>query len=270
MINGVLRPIRTVLALSRPTITDGRDLRQFIVRTSTACVVLALFFDVFSQLVFFETWGVAARSWLITIVVGTAISVPVLSLIGQAYLELYSLSHDLETQSRTDPLTGLLNRRAVFEGEAEASDVLALVIADIDRFKRINDAHGHLVGDEVIVSVAGVLSRTLGDVGRVARIGGEEFAVLASGADAQALVRRVEEFRYCVAAVPVISKIGAVSVTVSAGIAIRTEGQRFDALYAEADRALFLAKAAGRNRVVLANEVPVSEAVLTHRSQNAT
>jgi diguanylate cyclase (GGDEF)-like protein len=256
MLSGVTRPLATIIGLSSTRIGDERDLRNYVARTTAACVSLALLFDVLNQLVFFETWAVAVRSWLITIAVAIAIAVPVLALIARAHLELDRKNAELDLLSRTDPLTGLLNRRALLDCGAEPAEVLALVIVDIDRFKRVNDRHGHLVGDEVIRTVANIITRTLGDIGRVGRLGGEEFALLTSEDNGAQLAARVELLRDQIAVTPIVSGDQSVFVTISAGLAIRGSNQTFEQLYAAADRALYMAKAAGRNRIVLASELP--------------
>ena len=241
---------------ARANIRSDKDLRRYVFRTSLVCVAVALVVDVLSQLVFFQSWEVAFRSWAITIVVAVGIAVPVLSIIARAYLELYRAKAAVDELSRTDPLTGLLNRRALFEEEAGAPAIIALVIIDIDRFKRINDRHGHLIGDEVIRMVAHILERTLGDLGKVGRLGGEEFAVLASAGKEVQLVERLERFRAQVAETAMVCSGERVYVTISAGFATRAAGQSFDELYAAADRALYAAKAAGRNRVLAAEDAP--------------
>jgi diguanylate cyclase (GGDEF)-like protein len=126
---------------------------------------------------------------------------------------------------------------------------LALVIVDIDRFKRVNDTHGHLAGDAVIRGVGQMMAAELGVFGRVARMGGEEFALLSSGASPETLVAKLIAFRERVESTPILIGGAAVRVTISAGIALRGAGETFDQLFSEADRALYLAKATGRNRV---------------------
>jgi diguanylate cyclase len=159
----------------------------------------------------------------------------------------------------TDPLTGLLNRRG-FEAQMQriSRGSLAgctLMMADIDHFKAINDAHGHLLGDKVIVAVASVLRGCIGERGPIARIGGEEFAVLlpktssAGGAELAERIRAaVESGRIRRAATE--ESIG--NVTVSLGLASAGDNEPFEAMIARADRALYLSKSAGRNRVTVA------------------
>lgn len=161
-----------------------------------------------------------------------------------------ALRDQLEVNAGTDPLTGLLNRRA-FDPELDellgggADDrPLCLVMFDLDHFKRFNDARGHLVGDEALRRLAAVLRRQAGPEDPIARFGGEEFTVAMPGADvprALAFTQRVAE---------ALERAGDPDwhLTVSAGIAQALPGDRGLALVARADAALYDAKRAGRNR----------------------
>jgi diguanylate cyclase len=161
------------------------------------------------------------------------------------------------SEASTDVLTGLANRRALetaFEVMAsyETDDGHCLLLADIDRFKSVNDIHGHLVGDKVIKHVGEVLQSSVKGRDTVARYGGEEFAVLLpdtpfSGAMAVAenIRRQVERARL----VKSQSREPIGTVTVSVGVARYCPGEPFEALAARADAALYRAKQAGRNRV---------------------
>ncbi len=170
--------------------------------------------------------------------------------VGQAVYELALSRAEFERLSRTDSLSGLLNRRAFLEAIETAVSPAALAIFDVDRFKTINDTLGHVAGDEVIVAVAGRLA-ALG-CGRhiVARIGGEEFAVLVCGLSPDETLAYVEDARSLIEAQPVACGAGPIAVTVSAGVAYCAPGRDFDDLFSHADRALYLAKVSGRNRVV--------------------
>lgn len=171
--------------------------------------------------------------------------------ISHAHLELYRAKLAVELLSRTDPLTGLLNRRALLEtAEGPALQVMALVIADIDRFKGVNDTYGHLAGDEVIKMVGHSMEAQLGSFGRVGRIGGEEFALVSSTPATDELISALWDFRDRIADTPIVVGTASARVTISIGVASRKDGESFIDLFAEADRALYLAKASGRNRVV--------------------
>jgi diguanylate cyclase (GGDEF)-like protein len=163
---------------------------------------------------------------------------------------------DLERVASTDGLTGLANR-STFEDVAGrlmdrtriAGGALTLVMFDIDHFKALNDREGHAAGDAALTGFAELLSRASRPTDLVARIGGEEFVAVMPGleaAGAQAFARRVGE------------RAGAGSrLTVSAGVAVYEGGDSdVHALLSDADRALYAAKAAGRDRVVLAERIP--------------
>lgn len=158
----------------------------------------------------------------------------------------------------SDHLTGVSNRRAFYEAaESElqhwlrAPRSLSLVLIDADHFKRINDAHGHAVGDAVLRHLAAGLKAAFREVDVVARLGGEEFVVLLPGANldaAEGLARRV-----CreIASRPVEVEGSLIRYTISAGVATMEAGiEEVDALVKRADAAMYAAKHSGRNRVV--------------------
>jgi diguanylate cyclase len=167
----------------------------------------------------------------------------------------------------TDPLTGLLNRRG-FDQQMQriGHGSLAgctLLIVDIDHFKAINDAHGHLLGDKVIVAVANVLRGCIGERGAIARIGGEEFAVLLSHTSSAGGVELAERIRSSVEhgkirRADTDESIG--NVTVSLGLATCGDNEQFEAMIARADRAMYQSKTAGRNRVTVAERAPSAAA----------
>jgi diguanylate cyclase (GGDEF)-like protein len=152
----------------------------------------------------------------------------------------------------TDELTGLPNRRAFRQlltrlvNEGARGRNFALVIADIDHFKTINDTYGHQIGDEVLVAVADRLATRVRRSDFVGRYGGEEFCVLYCDVDEPSALRLVEELRDCVANVDKPAR-----VTASFGICVSTGQARpaEEVLIANADAALYRAKHAGRNRV---------------------
>ncbi|NYZ61425.1 GGDEF domain-containing protein [Luteimonas deserti] len=165
----------------------------------------------------------------------------------------------LEGLAAADPLTGLDNRRAFFEQldrrlatPAEDAGLTALLMIDVDGFKGVNDQHGHAVGDQVLRAVAGALRATLqaGDI--AGRFGGDEFCLLLLDVAPGDAGRRAERLRAAVAARPVRVDGRDAAVTLSIGIAQVRGGRSADpdALLAVADRRLYLAKRAGRNRVI--------------------
>jgi diguanylate cyclase (GGDEF)-like protein len=232
------------------TIRDERELRRFVVRTTLIALALALAADVTNQLVFFVDWPTSLRSWAITAAIVTAVAVPIARVIARANLELYRAKLIADELGRTDPLTGMLNRRALIEAaHGGMPTLLALVIFDVDRFKRVNDTYGHLAGDAVIQAIARMMTAELAPLGTIARVGGEEFALLAAGVTLEELARRLIAFCERVSSTPVVVGGTSLRITISAGVAVRQPGRSFEDLYSEADRALYAAKLAGRNCV---------------------
>jgi diguanylate cyclase (GGDEF)-like protein len=230
---------------------NERDLAHYVFRTTILCVSIALAADIANQLIFFTGWLTAVRSWIVTLVVVVGIAVPVSRKIGKAQIALYRAG-------TTDELTGLLNRRAFLDG-VDDTTFLALIIVDVDDFKRVNDKHGHWIGDQVLRATAAMMAQLLGAFGRVGRLGGEEFALLAYRGDHALILRQLEAFRETVARTPILTDTLPVSITISAGVATREGDQTFQQLFVRADRALYQAKALGRNRIVLAGTIDADE-----------
>ena len=166
----------------------------------------------------------------------------------------------LEAQASLDPLTGLYNRRhlAVLVEELTAAvarrESVCVMMLDVDNFKEINDAHGHFVGDRVLVSLARLLKRNSRSTDVPLRYGGDEFLVLLVGMDAAAGAEAAERLRSTVARTKVGSGDVEVAVTISVGVAcVPADGpMELSALIASADAALYTAKQTGRDRVVSA------------------
>jgi diguanylate cyclase (GGDEF)-like protein len=187
----------------------------------------------------------------------------VLYTIAFAFLLLSMTKERTEMRHRiaalVDPLTGLANRRA-FMIDAEAamaarssrSEPLAVLLADLDRFKAINDVYGHAIGDRVLTVFAASLHRCLGADDLAGRLGGEEFAILLPEKGEAAALALAERIRAVFA--DAAAEIGgyAVAATVSIGVATsRIGGHDLDGLLGRADGALYQAKEAGRNRVAV-------------------
>ncbi|MGP4024242.1 GGDEF domain-containing protein [Actinomadura sp. 3N407] len=204
---------------------------------------------------------------VVELCVGTIVAITSALSLGMLLLALppvmllqRSLLHQqLQAAARTDAKTGLLNA-AAWQREADTElsraqrthDAVALLLIDIDHFKRVNDTHGHLMGDQVLVGVASTLCHQLRDYDVVGRFGGEEFVVLLPGADTVEACRVAERLRGRVRRLAVPAEEGTVTVTVSVGVALfRTHGQDLLELLASADLALYRAKSSGRDRVCL-------------------
>lgn len=170
--------------------------------------------------------------------------------------ELRNRAVDLERLAFTDALTAVPNRRfldrqlaALVSGARRHGRPLAVALVDIDRFKPINDTHGHGVGDVVIAETARRLGARLREEDHLGRYGGEEFLVLLPDTDAEAAAAVAEDLREEVAARPVATAAGALPVTVSVGWAV-WDDEPPHALLARTDDALYEAKESGRDRVV--------------------
>lgn len=166
-----------------------------------------------------------------------------------------------ERLSRTDTLSGLANRRAFNDVLADVVQDASLAIIDIDRFKLINDRFGHQAGDRVIQAVSCVLKQVFGEEHLVSRLGGEEFGVILKGGTVSQRLALVEQARQSVAAELIAFNGVQLCVTISAGVAEFRAGNRPETVYAWADKALYLAKDAGRDRVFHEDSLALLEPV---------
>jgi len=177
--------------------------------------------------------------------------------------ELEANRRMLAEQATTDPLTKLKNRRAFFEnGTKQMAMVkryntdLSVILADIDHFKKINDTYGHQLGDEALIAVAHILSGMTRAEDTVARIGGEEFAILLPDTKRLGTAVLAERIRHAVEKERLIIGDKMLSLTVSIGIASYSQERldSVDELLNIADRRLYMAKNNGRNRICVNDE----------------
>ncbi|MDQ7048380.1 MAG: diguanylate cyclase [Enterobacterales bacterium] len=161
----------------------------------------------------------------------------------------------LKLLANTDPLTGLPNRRHLFEkfsAEVERSDryhsKFCLLIMDLDDFKKINDQYGHPTGDEVLKRVSTVIKQTVREADHCGRIGGEEFAIILTESDKKAAKGFAERIRK---AIEVCHSKDEIAVTVSIGLTQRLEKDDLESIYDRADKALYQSKDNGRNQYTL-------------------
>ena len=180
---------------------------------------------------------------------------PLAAIVAVGLLSTALLKSDLEHRSEAvvDPLTGMLNRNALLTRVAELAqqseitqEPVALIVGDLDRFKLINDGHGHAAGDAVLKDVAYRLRKRLRAYDLAYRLGGEEFLVVLPGADPDHAAEVAEDLRCAIEALP----IAGLHVTMSFGVAGSAPGEfDYESVFEEADHALYEAKHGGRNRV---------------------
>lgn len=192
---------------------------------------------------------------MLTPPVSFIVAVIAYSVVGLAIYDLGVSRQRFETLSRTDMLSGLMNCRAFLDTFEAARGPVALILLDIDRFKSVNDTLGHKAGDDVIVQTANCLTTVLGPDEAIARIGGEEFAVLLTAQGTEQAMEIAEAIRASVEGMRLEISGRPVSISVSAGVAEGVAELGFSELFSGADRALYLAKASGRNRIVHAKEL---------------
>lgn len=163
---------------------------------------------------------------------------------------------ELRVESFTDPLSGLLNRRgfntrldSALREAGEQGSPIALIVADLDHFKEVNDRFGHAVGDDAIVSFADCLRGVAGDDHIVGRMGGEEFAILLRGADLRMARLFAEGLRASFAGLEVPGLPAGYRLSASFGVATLQQDEDWEDLLKRADRALYRAKAEGRDKV---------------------
>ena len=170
-------------------------------------------------------------------------------------VQKYRLMQKLEHNANHDELTGLLNRRAFI---ARSTDRLrgpghhALLLLDIDWFKRINDTYGHAAGDEALRHVASILRHNAPGDGVVARLGGEEFVAIFGWMHISEVRQAAEKIRKCLQDTPFVFDGGSIPLTTSIGAAVARDDDTIDKLLHRADEALYAAKKGGRNQTLLA------------------
>ncbi len=234
-------PALPFLMLAIVTVSARFSQRGVIVGASASVAVLLA-----------ATVGVAPSQYLADPALVNACVVTVIGLAAG----LFALQRDAvrqRTHAVLDPLTGLLNRKAlldrfdqVAQHAAAANGHVALIAGDLDEFKRINDEHGHECGDRVLVELADLLRDTLRAFDLICRLGGEEFVMVLPGATVDDACRVAEGVRAAVAA----ARPAGLELTISLGVAAaQGTGVQFETMRREADLELYRAKHEGRNRV---------------------
>lgn len=188
------------------------------------------------------------------------VSLVVANVTENSRIEQFQIHYDLSTNNKKlrqlsseDPLTGLLNRRSfdsVLEREMSRSErfghPLSLLIIDVDNFKSINDTFGHVFGDDVIKNVAESIKKHVRDVDLVGRLGGDEFIVILIETGKSYAIQVADRMRIEVAKLPLVDGMKPLSISVGHA---QFNGESLTALIERADKALYLAKKAGKNRV---------------------
>ncbi|WP_150911740.1 diguanylate cyclase [Marinobacter halotolerans] len=178
--------------------------------------------------------------------------------------ELEKANRRLEETVRTDALSGLNNRRYLFElgktaikKAVRAGTPVSAIMFDADFFKKVNDTYGHAVGDKALIHLSSLASSAVRDVDILARIGGEEFAVLLENTSEERAAEVAERLRTAIADSPLPLERGNLSLSVSVGVAsfVPDSSDELDILLVQADKALYAAKTGGRNQVCLYSQL---------------
>ena len=178
--------------------------------------------------------------------------------------ELEEANQRLEETVRTDALTGLSNRRFFFElgrtalkKSMRAGKPLSAIMFDADLFKKVNDTYGHAVGDKALIHLSVRAQQVLRDIDILARLGGEEFAVLLENTDEDTAAEVAERLRQSINEQAISLERGELTLSISAGVAsfVPEGGDDLDNLLVYADKALYAAKAGGRNRVARYSDI---------------
>lgn len=229
-----------------PALTIGITALYSATATSFALCAMVLAWD--GKLVLGHAPSNWAEELSLIVVIASMTGIGALSLA----LNQGRLARHHRRDALTDPLTGLLNRRALFDmhGNVPVGAFTAVVVFDLDNFKAINDEYGHAAGDEVLKVFAGELAGNLRQADVAARMGGEEFALVLKRTLPETVEEAAERIRTAFATRLIETENGSLNCTVSAGFAFGSkEGLSFDKVLSAADKALYDAKRGGRNRV---------------------
>jgi diguanylate cyclase (GGDEF)-like protein len=169
------------------------------------------------------------------------------------------LEEELKHQAATDPLTGMMNRRALFDicikeiGQASRyKHALSCLILDIDKFKNVNDIYGHDAGDIVLERIANLMQENIRSADYVGRIGGEEFAILMPSTDAESAYEIADRLRSHIEQNSIVANKQTIHITISIGISeLHANETDTHDIMKRADDALYEAKETGRNRVCI-------------------
>ena len=235
----------------RATIRYG--LTALVLSWTAVTTLLALL--VTAALITFVRGPVRATELALAAAVAGILTIPISYKIGKLVRDLERSRTALRHLAQVDALTGLANRGYFFRRaeqllHPDATPVwpLSALMIDVDRFKAINDDGGHAVGDQVLSQVARLLEHNLRGGDFVARYGGEEFVALLPTTDKSTAMAIAERMRLAIAEDPVLRQLAQRTVTISIGVSETSDEVPVDAVMLAADRALYTAKADGRNR----------------------
>ncbi|MGE5614932.1 MAG: GGDEF domain-containing protein [Bacillota bacterium] len=197
-----------------------------------------------------ELFAFGAGIWLVAFLLYDALGINVIifsCIAGQLLLFLYCgiIIRKLHRQANTDSLTGICNRRSFISKVSQALKMkfpVSIMMIDIDNFKRINDTYGHLAGDAVLKQFAEILKSNARNTDIVARLGGEEFAVVLSYTCRENVLKMAERLKQAIDANNFFLDSGTEKLTVSIGVATTTLPMHIDRFFKYADRALYKAK----------------------------
>ncbi|MCG6859214.1 MAG: GGDEF domain-containing protein [Salaquimonas sp.] len=194
---------------------------------------------------------------IFTSIIVVTVGWPIAYFFMRQHAELESMAGKLKWAAHFDDLTKLTNRRtfieradALVQSAGSGRGAGALLYIDVDRFKSINDTHGHAAGDRALEALASAIRSCIRDGDLAGRLGGEEFAVFLAGADHEQANRVSQRIRQSVRAVTEAIGIEDRVITVSIGMAMHIPGQSLDETLSLADRYLYVAKQRGRDRVI--------------------
>jgi diguanylate cyclase (GGDEF)-like protein len=196
----------------------------------------------------------AARRWQWTAI---ALGSLLLALLATLVMRQFARARSLHALASTDPLTGVANRRHIERFGAQAfakararGEPMTVLTFDVDHFKKVNDAHGHLVGDRVLMRLTHACQGVLRHFDLLGRVGGEEFLVVLPNTRVEQAMAIAQRLRAASSSIDLSDIPGQSPVTISLGLAeLHSEDADLTALLARADRALYRAKSAGRNRI---------------------
>ncbi len=235
---------RSTMQLGLPVLVVAWTLIATVLAVLVAAVLLAL------------VWGeVGWRSLAVAAAVAAIITPPIAYKVGQLMRELNRSRAALQRLALIDALTGLANRghfyhqaEQLLESDTPPDLPVSALMIDVDHFKSINDEAGHAAGDAVLSAVAQILRNNVRAGDFIARYGGEEFAATLPATDRDMALAIAERMRVAVAESSELQQLAQRGVTISIGVAETTVALPVDAVMLAADRALYAAKAGGRNR----------------------